>query len=121
MKHLLLVIISLCGLADLKAQYAPAITKAGVFFYDIIPINDSLNKRKTAPEDLLDIDYHMAIASNDSVLAETFTKNQPVSVPASHPSFRGIFKEMKKVTGLILLSLPTPFTSTPSMPLCHLI
>lgn len=96
MKHLLLVIISLCGLADLKAQYAPAITKAGVFFYDIIPINDSLNKRKTAPEDLLDIDYHMAIASNDSVLAETFTKNQPVSVPASHPSFRGIFKEMKK-------------------------
>lgn len=96
MKHLLLVIISLCGLVSLKAQYAPAIAKAGVLFYDIIPANDSLNKRKTAPNDLLDIDYHMAIASNDSVLAETFTKNQPVTVPATHPSFGGIFKEMKK-------------------------
>ena len=35
MKHLLLVIISLCSLGNLKAQYAPAITKAGVLFYDI--------------------------------------------------------------------------------------
>lgn len=96
MKHLLLVIISLCYLVSLKAQYAPAITKAGVLFYDIIPINDSLNKRKTKVDDLLDIDYHMSIASNDSVLAETFTKNQPVTVPATHPSFRGVFKEMKK-------------------------
>lgn len=96
MKHLLLVIISLCGLVNLKAQYAPAIAKAGVLFYNIIPANDSLNNRKTAPSDLLDIDYHMSIASNDSVLAETFTKNQPVTVPATHPSFRGIFKEMKK-------------------------
>ncbi len=96
MKHLLLVIISLCYLVSLKAQYAPAITKAGVFFYDIIPVNDSLNKRKTKVDDLLDIDYHMSIASNDSVLAETFTKNQPVTVPATHPSFRGVFKEMKK-------------------------
>jgi len=81
---------------SLKAQYAPAITKAGVLFYDIIPVNDSLNKRKTKVDDLLDIDYHMSIASNDSVLAETFTKNQPVTVPATHPSFRGVFKEMKK-------------------------
>ena len=96
MKHLLLVIISLCYLVSLKAQYAPAITKAGVLFYDIIPVNDSLNKRKTKVDDLLDIDYHMSIASNDSVLAETFTKNQPVTVPATHPSFRGVFKEMKK-------------------------
>jgi FKBP-type peptidyl-prolyl cis-trans isomerase len=96
MKHLLLVIISLCSLVNLKAQYTPAITKAGVLFYDIIPSGDSLNKRKTASDDLLDIDYHMAIASNDSLLAETFTKNQPVTVPATHPSFRGIFKEMKK-------------------------
>ena len=96
MKHLLLVIISLCYLVSLKAQYAPAITKAGVLFYDIIPVHDSLNKRKTKVDDLLDIDYHMSIASNDSVLAETFTKNQPVTVPATHPSFRGVFKEMKK-------------------------
>ncbi len=96
MKHLLLVIISLCSLANLKAQYAPAIAKAGVLFYDIIPSDDTLNKRKTKMDDLVDIDYHMSIASNDSVLAETFTKNQPVTVPASHPSFSGIFKQMKK-------------------------
>lgn len=96
MKHLLLVIISLCSLANLKAQYAPAIAKAGVLFYDIIPSDDTLNKRKTKLDDLVDIDYHMSIASNDSVLAETFTKNQPVTVPASHPSFSGIFKQMKK-------------------------
>jgi FKBP-type peptidyl-prolyl cis-trans isomerase len=96
MKHLLLVIISLCSLVNLKAQYAPAITKAGVLFYDIIASDDTLNKRKTKMDDLVDIDYHMSIASNDSVLAETFTKNQPVTVPASHPSFSGIFKQMKK-------------------------
>lgn len=96
MKHLLLVIISLCSLASLKAQYAPAIAKAGVLFYDIIPSDDTLNKRKTKMDDLVDIDYHMSIASNDSVLAETFTKNQPVTVPASHPSFSSIFKQMKK-------------------------
>jgi FKBP-type peptidyl-prolyl cis-trans isomerase FkpA len=96
MKHLLLVIISLCSLANLKAQFAPAIAKAGVLFYDIIPSDDTLNKRKTKMDDLVDIDYHMSIASNDSVLAETFTKNQHVTVPASHPSFSGIFKQMKK-------------------------
>jgi FKBP-type peptidyl-prolyl cis-trans isomerase FkpA len=96
MKHLLLVIISLCSLVNLKAQYTPAITKAGVLFYDIIPSDDTLNKRKTKMDDLVDIDYHMSIASNDSVLAETFTKNQHVTVPASHPSFSGIFKQMKK-------------------------
>ncbi len=96
MKHLFLVLLSLCGLANVKAQYTPAITKAGVLFYQILPVNDSLNKRKTVDIDLLDIDYRMAIASNDSVLAETFTQNQPVTVPASHPSFNGIFKQMKK-------------------------
>ena len=96
MKHLFLVIFSLCGLATVKAQYTPAITKAGVLFYQILPVNDTLNKRKTVDIDLLDIDYRMAIASNDSILAETFTKNQPVTVPASHRSFNGVFKQMKK-------------------------
>jgi FKBP-type peptidyl-prolyl cis-trans isomerase len=118
MKHLLLVIISLCSLAILKAQYAPAITKAGVLFYDIIPVNDSLNKRKTKVDDLLDIDYHMSIASNDSVLAETFTKNQPVTVPATHPSFRGIFKEMKKGDRVnILISADSFYKYTINAPL----
>ena len=96
MKHLFLVLFCLSVFANVKAQYAPEITKAGVLFYQILPVNDSLNKRKTVDIDLLDINYRMAIASNDSVLAETFAQNQPVTVPASHPSFNGIFKQMKK-------------------------
>lgn len=102
-RSILPLLLLMANCMPLLAQQPGTALKAGVLRYDIIPANQST--RKTAPVDLLEVDYRMAVASSDSVLTETFTKNQHVTIPANHTSFNQVFKQVKagdRVTIVIL-------------------
>ncbi|MCU0422635.1 MAG: FKBP-type peptidyl-prolyl cis-trans isomerase [Bacteroidia bacterium] len=38
--------------------------------------------------------YQLSIASNDSIIVETYTKNTPVFIPVNEPNFRSIFETL---------------------------
>lgn len=112
------LVLYLVGCLSLTAQQVTAALKAGVLRYDIIAANQTT--RKTASVDLLEVDYRMAVASNDSVLAETFTKNQHVTIPANHSSFGSVFKHVRAGDRVTIIILADSFykqtmrTPTPS-------
>lgn len=77
------------------AQQEQLIRKLGVLSYHISKA-DLLNTRKTNANDILSVDYRMAIGSTDSILYETFTTGSTVNIPANHPNFLPVFLQAQK-------------------------
>ena len=95
MKILLGLLVACFMISHTWAQSPTNLKRNGVTYYQIIEAN-AQNPRKTTAIDLLDLDYRMAVGSNDSILYETFTSASRVTIGVNHPSFMPIFKQVKK-------------------------
>lgn len=95
-----------------KAQ----LSRVGILRYTIIPAD--VSSKVTKPTDLLEVSYRMSIGSSDSLLMETFSTNQPVFIPAKHPSFMEVFLKAKPEDRLeIMISADSFYKHTMQQPL----
>lgn len=85
-----------------SAQSQTDAKRNGVMWYEIVKA-EKVNQRKTAVTDILEVDYRMAVGSNDSILYETFTTGSHVNIPVNHPNFVPVFKQLKKDDKLTLV------------------
>lgn len=74
-----------------NAQEIKSIRAKGVTAYYILNSNESTRKPKLS--EFMEVNYRMWIASNDSLLNETFSTEKPVHLQVDHPSFKEIFMQ----------------------------
>lgn len=62
--------------------------------YKIVSTSD--DARMVASGDILEIHMKGVLSSNDSAIFNSYTSDKPFSIPASEPSLKSVFAEMKK-------------------------
>lgn len=102
MRVVSLSILFLCIHVIALAQSKTDAKRNGISYFEIYEA-DSTDKRVAKFDELLELDYRMAVGSNDSILTETFTKGMHINIPVSHPSFAPVFKSVKKGDKIMLM------------------
>lgn len=101
MKNSVILIFLVISWVSLFAQKPEQVTYNGIK-YRIITHNTNGRAVNGDSSAVLQMNYKLAIESNDSILVETFTKENAVYVPVIEPNFREVFEQLHTGDSVII-------------------